>query len=1028
MSTNKFVLFYIGSIFVVLFFCGGLVHAEPTYTNPVIPAVGPADPTIILHDGIYYMYPTGDNVRFNAYTSYDLVHWNFAGEVFQPPYGVAWAPDVFYHQADGKFYMWYTSDWHIGLAIADNPLGPFIDQGIRLTGYIDAHVFQDDDGRCYLYYTDLGHIYVHPMDGPAFLTGTPRVILEPSQDWEMRTGRVNEGPWMMKHNGLYYLLYSGSAADSADYAIGYATATSPMGPFTKYPGNPIIHGGGGVHGPGHGAVTRDAAGNMWHIYHQKVNPELSYERFVCIDPMWFDRNGVLHSRATRGIELPAPANEVDPKISAYWRFEGGPAGAQVPNPNPGGIFHLSVTDSSGNGNELSVWDQGNGGYVFRPQVPSSLVTQTEAANHFSVKNSGSFPGMWTSPYDLVSRISPAAFTVEATFKLENGGFRTLIGRDSWGSNTAGDNPNADFAALYLQADPDNRLAIKFCDVAGYWHDATSEVNVFESFDFGADPDGNGVPWYSVAAVSDGSTLSLYLLDHNHSESGYQLIAQTDMTAVNPSPNTALTAGGGDGPDWNAGSWTVGRGLYAGGHGDRAWGYLDEVRISRVALNETEFLFSDPNIDTVAYWRFEEGTIGTRVPHGGLPNGEYYPSVLDMSGNGNHLSVWSETLGAYLYRNDVPLETVPQTQASNQVSVMNVDGLPGMFTSSDDAQPTGVAIDDWQPLDFTIEASFKPQDGGHRTIVGRDGLGVTYADYKLASLYLQLQPDDSVAIKFADVSGFWHEAVSEPGVIEYDNGGHWYHAAAVCDGKELRLYLNNTDAKAGYQLVAQTDIAASGSPDLRLSSDWTVFIGSDWHGGGWTVGRGLFDGGHEDRFFGHIDEVRISANALEPEEFLFYSGIDVSPENILVYEDGTTSSDMYFALTSKPSNDVVVTVSEQNGRGQLTLSPSYMTFKPSNWSTPQSIRIAAVDDLDLENAMHTVPLAITFFSSDPQYDELIIDPVMVTVADNECGAWGYASGDFNRDCVVDINDLAEMAQYWLTCSEQGQSGCSDFSSN
>lgn len=274
---------------------------------------------------------------------------------------------------------------------------------------------------------------------------------------------------------------------------------------------------------------------------------------------------------------------------AYWRFEEGPAGAQVPKTTPGYTFEESVADSSGNGNELSVWDEGGAGYVYRDNVAYSTVPLTSAANNFAVKNSGGWPAMWTDAGDTVSQITPAAFTIEATFKLENGGFRTIVGRDSEGSVTTG---NLDLAALYFQAMPDNALAIKFCDVSGYWHEAISPINAFTSFDFPTNNDGVGVPWYSMAAVSDGSTLSLYL---NEIGTGvWNLIAQTDMT-LSGSSDTALTAGTGVAPlnDWTAGEWSVGRGLYNGEHGDRAWGYLDEIRISDSALSVSEFLVPEP---------------------------------------------------------------------------------------------------------------------------------------------------------------------------------------------------------------------------------------------------------------------------------------------------------------------------------------------------------------------------------------------------------------------------------------------------
>ena len=91
----------------------------------------------------------------------------------------------------------------------------------------------------------------------------------------------------------------------------------------------------------------------------------------------------------------------------------------------------------------------------------------------------------------------------------------------------------------------------------------------------------------MAGVSDGTTLSLYLNDLSGAL-GYQLVAQAALNLG--SPNTALTAGAGSGGDWVAGDWTVARGLYNGGHGDRAYGYIDEVRISDSALAQDQFMF------------------------------------------------------------------------------------------------------------------------------------------------------------------------------------------------------------------------------------------------------------------------------------------------------------------------------------------------------------------------------------------------------------------------------------------------------
>lgn len=270
---------------------------------------------------------------------------------------------------------------------------------------------------------------------------------------------------------------------------------------------------------------------------------------------------------------------------AYWQFEEGPAGANVSHGGqPDGVFYPGTADSSGNGYGLSVWAEGWAGYGYRANVGMATVPQTGAANNFSVKNTGGYPAMFTQAGTPLQTWSPMMWSVEASFKLENGGYKTIVGRDSRGTATV----NGDLAALYFQAVPGNGLAIKFCDVAGFWHEAISAGNAYTGFDWPTDPDGNLAPWYSMAATSDGTTLSLYLRNLTV-QSGWDLIAQTDL-AASGSPNTALTAGAGSGGDWQAGNWTVGRGLYAGGHGDRAYGYIDEVRLTEGALTPGQFLF------------------------------------------------------------------------------------------------------------------------------------------------------------------------------------------------------------------------------------------------------------------------------------------------------------------------------------------------------------------------------------------------------------------------------------------------------
>jgi beta-xylosidase len=293
--------------------------AVKTYRNPLMPEQSMADPHVIRVEGKYYLYGTTHTRGYDVFVSEDLVNWQNKGLAFDDPRRGAWAPDVFHNsRGDGKFYLYYTDnlprkaqqlDKQIGVAAADSPLGPFTDKAVLATNAIDAHLFQDDDGKYYLYYVDLFQgfkIRVQPMSDPLTKSGDTRVVIQPTEAWEKISGHVTEGPFMLKRNGIYYLTYSGTGADSPNYGIGYATAKSPLGPFEKFKGNPIVERGGKVLGPGHHSVIEGPDKKLWLVYHQKWDDKTNFKRFLAIDPMWFDDQGVIHANATRETDQPAP--------------------------------------------------------------------------------------------------------------------------------------------------------------------------------------------------------------------------------------------------------------------------------------------------------------------------------------------------------------------------------------------------------------------------------------------------------------------------------------------------------------------------------------------------------------------------------------------------------------------------------------------------------------------------------------------------------------------------------------------------
>ena len=130
--------------------------------------------------------------------------------------------------------------------------------------------------------------------------GEAKMLIFPQQEWEYddnRTNFWNEGAVMLKHNNKYYLMFSANSYATPRYALGYAVAESPLGPFVKFEGNPILSSiDGKVSGPGHNCVTLSPDGTeLFCVYHSHYNlDDPSGIRMINIDRMGFKDNGELY--------------------------------------------------------------------------------------------------------------------------------------------------------------------------------------------------------------------------------------------------------------------------------------------------------------------------------------------------------------------------------------------------------------------------------------------------------------------------------------------------------------------------------------------------------------------------------------------------------------------------------------------------------------------------------------------------------------------------------------------------------------
>ncbi len=297
--------------------------SEPQYGECIdLPGADwPADPHVIEVDGTWYLYPTTNLASVDCWSSGDFENWQYEGVVWGPAPagswndGGVWAPDVFEHE--GHFYLYYTANEKIGVAVADSPVGPFedvYDHPLIGGGYggapfnaIDAHMFRDTGGQLYLYataYLPFTCLRVFPMADPMTVGGPWRLLFCTNPlTWELF---INEGPWMVVHEGVYYLMYSGNGGDRPAYSLGYATADSPTGPFTKYEQNPILGQDPAYdfYGPGHNSATVGPDEQRWMFYHTKVNGAINWERRIRKNKIAFTDDGQLY--VDLGLGPPSP--------------------------------------------------------------------------------------------------------------------------------------------------------------------------------------------------------------------------------------------------------------------------------------------------------------------------------------------------------------------------------------------------------------------------------------------------------------------------------------------------------------------------------------------------------------------------------------------------------------------------------------------------------------------------------------------------------------------------------------------------
>ena len=263
--------------------------------NPISPmGVYIADPTArVCPDGKMYVYGSLDKTpgrycseRYHVLSSPDLKDWKLY------PNSLVWneilfAPDMMYK--DGTYYLYYdTPNGDEFVAVSDTPEGPFKD-GVKIEGpqQIDPNIFIDDDDQAYYFWGQFsakGAKMNPDLKTLDLSTVTDSIVTEKDHFF-------HEGSYVIKRGKYYYYTYAHIGRNHRPTCIGYAMATSPLGPYT-YKGVIVDNAGCDPEvWNNHGSLVE--YNGQWYVFYHRATHGSQSMRKACVEPIHFNEDGTI---------------------------------------------------------------------------------------------------------------------------------------------------------------------------------------------------------------------------------------------------------------------------------------------------------------------------------------------------------------------------------------------------------------------------------------------------------------------------------------------------------------------------------------------------------------------------------------------------------------------------------------------------------------------------------------------------------------------------------------------------------------
>lgn len=312
--------------------------------NPVISGQFTADPTARVFNNKVYMYPSHDifppeGTRqdwfsmedYHVFSSEDLVNWQDHGVIVtqnkvpwvRPNSYSMWAPDCVYR--NGKYYFYFPSapakggGFGVGVAIADNPEGPFIPEPEPIKGIngIDPCVLLASDGNAYIFW-GAGRCAKLKDNMKELADDNPKEVVKwGNREIEMvgvnclkdLPNRQAEGPFAFEYNGNYYLTYPYVRENTE--VLAYAMSKNPMGPY-EYKGIIMAEHANGCWTNHHSIVNYK---DQWYLFyhHNAYSPKDDKRRSAQIEKLYFNADGTIQEvkPTLRGVGINQANSRID---------------------------------------------------------------------------------------------------------------------------------------------------------------------------------------------------------------------------------------------------------------------------------------------------------------------------------------------------------------------------------------------------------------------------------------------------------------------------------------------------------------------------------------------------------------------------------------------------------------------------------------------------------------------------------------------------------------------------------------------